>query len=74
MYHAQASKVTVTLECINDLVCLSIIDDGKGFELSNILYSSGLTSMKERAESINGKLVINSQPGVGTKIHFTIPQ
>jgi PAS domain S-box-containing protein len=72
MYHAQANNVKISIEDRDDKICLSIIDDGKGFEIEQQKQSPGLTGMRERAASINGHVTIQSEPGKGTKVCFTV--
>ena len=72
MYHAQASNVKIRIEEIGDTITLSISDDGKGFDISQATQTSGLTSMRKRAISINGQLTIRSEPGKGTSVAVTI--
>jgi signal transduction histidine kinase len=73
--HAEATKVSATLQTTNDRICLSIQDDGKGFSLINgdPGKTLGLLGMKERATMIGGKLEINSSPGKGTAVVITVP-
>jgi PAS domain S-box-containing protein len=71
--HAQASKVIVKLTKKDNLVQLSIADDGIGFDPEKIQrlkekYVWGLISMKERAVAMGGELYVKSKPGKGTTI------
>ncbi|SKA09770.1 sensor histidine kinase [Sediminibacterium ginsengisoli] len=68
MYHAQAKTVTVKLEDHQHYIMLSIQDDGIGFDPDKLTHHPGITSMTERTESINGRLVIKSAPGAGTML------
>lgn len=68
MNHAQASLVKVCIEPDGDEVCLSITDNGKGFEMEQLKNTPGLTNMRKRAASINGELNITTAPGNGTRI------
>jgi len=74
--HSQAKQVNINMaeEKEKDTVSLVIEDDGKGFELEKIEGGLGLVGMRERAESLGGKLDIISQPDRGTKILVTIPR
>lgn len=72
MYHAEANTAKISIEDTGDKICLSIIDDGKGFEVVPQKQKHGLTNMRERAASINGQLTINSEMGKGTRISVTI--
>jgi signal transduction histidine kinase len=72
--HSGARKVVTVLQTRGDNICLSITDDGKGFDTSrNEKKTLGLLGMKERAVMIGGKLEIRSEPGRGTTVMITIP-
>lgn len=71
-HHAEAKSVKILIEDIGDSVCLSIIDDGKGFLVEQKKIKSGLTNMRERAASINAELIIQSGMVKGTRISTTI--
>ena len=68
MYHAKATSVAIRIEDADDKICLSITDDGNGFNPDQHNQSSGLTHIREIATSINGELLIHSEPGNGTSI------
>jgi PAS domain S-box-containing protein len=68
MFHAQATQVVVTLEDKGNEICLSVSDDGKGFNVQQKKDKPGITIMQERARSINGSLQIDSAVGRGTVI------
>ncbi len=72
MYHAAAGKVTIRIEDVDDKICLTITDDGKGFDINKQKRTPGLTRMRERTASINGKLTIRSDIGKGTRVCVTI--
>lgn len=72
MYHAGATHVNILLKGTEKDVILSISDNGKGFETTVQLPNSGLASMKERADSINAQLSINSNTGEGTNIKLKL--
>jgi PAS domain S-box-containing protein len=71
--HAKASRVDIYVSGTEKSICLNIIDDGIGFDPEGVSVLSqsphwGLLTMKERAASINGELIIDSEPGKGTRI------
>lgn len=74
MNHAAARSVKINIKKEENTLRLSIIDDGKGFEVENQLQTSGLANIRERVASINGKLVIQSRLYEGTSINVIIPQ
>jgi signal transduction histidine kinase len=71
--HAGATLATVTLESVEDHLRLIVEDNGRGFNVANLdrskeLSGWGLTTMKERAASMDGSVRIESESGKGTKI------
>jgi signal transduction histidine kinase len=72
MNHAGASSVKIRLEKLNDEICLTIQDDGKGFELGQQKITPGLTNIRERVASINGQLKVKTGKGLGTCVCVTI--
>lgn len=72
--HANARQVTLDLGIEKGLLCLTIIDDGDGVNPERIDFESshGLMGMKERAMMVNGKLGVDSQPGRGTRVQFSL--
>ena len=78
MKHAESSQVIITIDQSNGSLKLTIADDGIGFDLygyngTNRFSQYGLLSMTERAQSFNGKLHIDSEPGTGTCITVEVP-
>jgi signal transduction histidine kinase len=68
--HAQASQVDVVLMVRDGKLIVIVEDDGNGFDPEKVPPGEhlGLFGMRERAEMIDGKLVIESSPGRGTTI------
>ena len=73
--HAGASKVTVNVEDRREVLRLSIIDDGRGFDIGEGQRPGhhGLTNMHARAESLGGSLLIDSGDD-GTRVVFEMPR
>ncbi|WP_240755714.1 GAF domain-containing sensor histidine kinase [Nocardioides iriomotensis] len=70
--HAQASSVRVTLAVDDDRVELVVVDDGCGFDAVDI--SSGLGNLRERAEALGGRCTVQSVPGRGTAVRWSVPR
>lgn len=66
--HAKASKVDIQLKDYNDIILLTIEDNGVGFDMNTIEFGLGLKNIQNRLEPINGLFEINSRPEQGTHI------
>jgi signal transduction histidine kinase len=73
--HANASRVDIVIENHPEGMIMVIEDDGIGFSPEEKLQLSriGLLGMRERAEMLGGKLLIESAPGMGTTLRVEIP-
>jgi PAS domain S-box-containing protein len=77
--HAQARQVTAMIKGSEQCISVLIQDDGKGFEVDEVLADRpknrrfGLATLKERVQLIGGSLDLTSKLGSGTKITFTVP-
>ncbi|MBK9714966.1 MAG: ATP-binding protein [Kouleothrix sp.] len=75
--HGQASAVQIRFQCHDRVACLSISDDGGGFDMARSPADGrghfGLSVMRARAARIGGELSIASQPGRGTRIQVRWP-
>jgi signal transduction histidine kinase len=71
--HSGSRQVTVCLSRRQRAVVLDVSDDGSGFDARAPQAGLGLASMRERADSVGGRLTISSTPGSGTRIRLTVP-
>lgn len=69
--HAQASRLTVTLEHLENELHLQISDNGVGFDPLNVMRGNGLNNLQRRGEEAGGFVEIHSNPGEGTCIDVT---
>jgi signal transduction histidine kinase len=74
--HSGATKVQAVLNASITHICLSIADNGKGFDIDEIAERKtlGLLGMKERAVMIGGNLDIKSGTGEGTTVSIKVPK
>lgn len=72
--HAEARNGLVQITKTGKQVLLDVEDDGKGFEHSKMLLSSGIgwSNIKSRLEYLNAKFTLDSAPGKGSSIHIEI--
>lgn len=75
--HGMAQNITVSVEVCDWVLSLTIRDNGGGFDPALVSANSppglGLSIMRERAELLNGRFDLASQPGQGVVITVTIP-
>jgi signal transduction histidine kinase len=69
----------VAVEKHEDRASFLIRDDGKGFDLNQVLRKDlfrkglGLATMAERARMLGGFLDLRSQEGKGTQVTISVP-
>jgi signal transduction histidine kinase len=75
MLHSKAKSISVKLELSDEVLLLSVKDDGIGItqEQINSSKSFGIVGMNERTAQINGSFEINSEINKGTEIKVTVP-
>ena len=75
--HAQATQVWIKFDVIPNAINITVGDDGRGFDPVESRVDPekhfGLQMMRERADSIGGKIQVNTWPGKGTEIMLWVP-
>jgi signal transduction histidine kinase len=77
--HAGAAQVWVTLDVHEAHIGLSVQDNGRGIDGGNETFwtkhtgGMGLLGMRERLQSLHGKLEIDSKQGIGTRVTARLP-
>ena len=85
--HAAATRVIISFTTSQSAFEVAVVDDGVGFERSNLeketqpssrvsiaaRVGNGLFNMRDRLTSVRGLSQIESQPGRGTRVVFTVP-
>ena len=73
--HAGARAVVITLDATAGELVLRVRDDGRGFDAEKSFPGHlGLHSMRERAASVGGVILISSAPGQGTELSIRVPR
>jgi len=74
--HASASKARVNVRIEEDILELTVRDDGQGFDPGCVHTAGrphfGLGMMRERAEAIGAEFDLDAQPGVGTLVRVQL--
>ena len=72
--HAHARKVSIVLMRRGSRVTALIEDDGEGFDLEQMRDEGvGLLGMRERVQVLDGRIKLESSPGVGTTLAVEVP-
>ncbi len=78
--HAQAELIDIEITCTSTHVCVTVSDDGVGFEMDGQPHDvaggvggRGLELMAARLEASGGDLNVTSRPGAGTTVDATAP-
>jgi PAS domain S-box-containing protein len=71
--HAEASHVRVELGLDGGLAYVEVSDDGCGFDSEKATTGIGRQSMRHRALELGGEFSVQSAPGEGTRVRFSIP-
>jgi signal transduction histidine kinase len=74
--HGDARRMAVAIRRLENVVALTVTDDGRGFDVDAARQSSGglgLVSMEERVRLLSGTIEIVSGPTQGTTIIVHIP-
>ncbi len=76
--HAEARRVGVLLESVDDGVLIRVTDDGKGFDVTLLHRPApghlGLSSLLERAQLAGGWGRVDTRPGAGTSVECWLPR
>ena len=70
--HSDAQLVVIELKKNKELFIMKVMDDGKGFNISEATKGNGLTNLKSRAKSLSGDLDIISELGNGTQVILSL--
>jgi signal transduction histidine kinase len=71
--YAGCSELQVSLVRTNGKLQMEIFDNGSGFDVHSIKKGNGLLNMKRRAEDLQGQCVLDTLPGKGTRVQFSLP-
>jgi signal transduction histidine kinase len=74
--HSRASRIAVQLVDEAEAVVLSLADNGRGFDPSQVeqRLGHGLVNMPDRAHTLGGQLSVGPAPGGGTEVRVSIPK
>ena len=71
--HAKATDVKISFTSKNNVIYLTISDNGSGFDVNKAKQGIGLKNIHSRVKDIDGKLTIDSQINKGTSLFIEVP-
>ena len=71
--HANATLIKIGIQLKNNVILLTIIDDGAGFDVDKAKSGIGLKNINSRVTEINGEISIHSNKGQGTTVQIQVP-
>jgi two-component system NarL family sensor kinase len=71
--HANAKQVQIIFQLKNNVICLTMIDDGSGFDVNKAKSGIGLKNINSRIKEINGIINIESKKDSGTTVKLEVP-
>ena len=73
--HSQATVLKLNVDLTDDIIRVSVDDNGKGFDVDSIQkeQSLGLKLIRERTEMLGGTFEVDSALGKGARVTFSLP-
>ncbi|GAB1509220.1 sensor histidine kinase [Actinophytocola sp. KF-1] len=71
--HSEATEVSVTITYDRAATRLVVADNGRGFDPAARTGGFGLSGLRERAALVGGTCAVESSPGRGTRVTFSVP-
>jgi len=71
--HSTATQVLVSFEAVGRELRFTVTDNGAGFDPPAIRRGSGIENMRDRAESVGGRLEVEASPGAGVTVRGAVP-
>ena len=71
--HANAEAVKISFQLKNDVILLSITDDGEGFDVNKSKKGIGIKNINARVHDLEGTVDFMSEIHKGTTININIP-
>lgn len=72
--HAQCSEVLISIKEVGDNICITINDNGQGFDINKKREGIGLSNIMNRIQSFDGTFKLESSPGNGCKLKVILPR
>jgi signal transduction histidine kinase len=71
--HSGASAIGVSVAATTGQLEFTVEDDGQGFDAASVTTGTGLTNMRDRVDTVGGRLIVVGRPNGGTRVSAWIP-
>ncbi|MGI9550635.1 MAG: tetratricopeptide repeat-containing sensor histidine kinase [Aurantibacter sp.] len=71
--HSKCKNIVLDFAAADDHLQILIQDDGVGFDFSKRKKGIGMRNIRSRIKKLKGSWRIDSQPGAGTSVRFSVP-
>ncbi len=71
--HSGADRVDVHLDGTGDSLVLTVDDNGTGFDPAQVAAGAGLANMRDRIDSVGGRLTLGRGPDTGSRVRASVP-
>lgn len=71
--HGRATRVAVALTSEDGVLRCRIEDDGIGFDPARAHTGTGLANAADRASALGGTMVVDAEPGRGSRLVLELP-
>jgi signal transduction histidine kinase/ligand-binding sensor domain-containing protein len=71
--YSRCRHATIDISVMKSILIMKVQDDGIGFNVQEADSGNGLSNMRKRAQSLRGKLVIESEENKGTSVILEAP-
>ena len=71
--HAEADKVTISVDRLGGDLMIMVTDDGVGFDPATVRRGLGLDNLTNRTAQVGGNADVRSQVGSGTTVTLRLP-
>ncbi|TBN05302.1 tetratricopeptide repeat-containing sensor histidine kinase [Hyunsoonleella flava] len=71
--HANATYIIISIKLENNVICLTVTDNGSGFDVSKSKAGIGLKNMNARIKEVDGSILVESEKDKGTTVSIKVP-
>lgn len=71
--HSRATELSISIHLYDNIIHLSLVDNGQGFDEKVVKKGLGLNSIRNRVEYYKGNMQLKTAPGAGCELTIELP-